>query len=271
MITTNLLKYFQDLRENYDNFKNIEGFVVDPFWGDTDYIPDSFKQDGKIVNPCFKYNPDGVNKLDQECVKKTLEDSTSPQQTAALKKVFGIDSSDKIWPAPVTTEKPVTPQVTTEKPVTPSVATENPVTPTVTTEKPVTPSVGTEQPVTPPVTTEQPVTTPVTPTNSIPEKTTDLCSENILDFKCYKNLKILIWVLIIVCVLLIISFIVYVYNSKQKECKTPATPVKELYTVSSPKDVPFSPPPPKMKYQNNTNQREGFLKRLLGGKNRRKN
>lgn len=224
MITTNLLEYFKDLRENYDNFKTIEGFVADPFWGDTDYIPDSFKKDGKISNPCYKYDPSKEHYYDQECVKNVLAESTSPQQTAVLKKVFNIDT-----PATTTPE-------TTEQPVT-----------TLT-----------------PVTTT-PTTTPVVP-NVVPDTTTaDLCNGNILDFQCNKNLKILIWCLIIVCVLLVISFIIYImYNSKQKEN---TTPVKELYTTPT---IPYSPPPPKMKYQNNTNQREGFLKRMLGGKNRRK-
>jgi uncharacterized integral membrane protein len=259
MITTNLLEYFKDLRENYDNFKNIEGFVVDPFWGDTDYIPESFKQDGKIVNPCFKYNSNEVNQLDQECVKRILSESTSSQQTAALKKVFNIDIPATTTPVTTEMKQPVTPTVATKQPVT----TLTPATTTPTTTP------ATTTPTTTPATTT-PVATSTSPTTSPNLKEIDdLCSGNILDFKCNKNLKILIWCLIIVCVLLVISFIIYImYNSKQKEN---TTPVKELYTTSSPTtDVSFSPPPPKMKYQNNTNQREGFLKRMLGGKNRRK-
>jgi len=243
MITTNLLNYFKDLRENYDNFKNIEGFVADDYWDDTDYIPDSFKQGDSIINPCYKYNPNPneENQLDQECVKKTLEESTSPEQTVVLKKVFGIDT-----PASTTS-------VTTVTPTTP-----------VTTVTPTTPDTS---------------VTPTTPDTTVAPTVDNLCSGNILDFQCNKNLKIVIWCLIILCGLLVISFIVYImYNSKHTT--EYETPVKHFikkntatdHIVSSPTtvDVSFSPPPAKMKYQN-TNQREGFLKRMIGGKTKRKN
>lgn len=242
-MVTNLLKYFKDLRENYDNVKNIEGFVADDYWGDTDYIPESFKQGDRIVNPCYKYNPHGENKYDQECVKKTLEESTSPEQTKVLKKVFGIDT-------PATTQgTPDTPG-TSDTPVTPV----TPVAPTT--------------PVAP--------VAPVVPTDN-------LCSANILDFQCNKNLKIVIWCLIIVCVLLVISFIVYImYNSKQKENGTSITPITHVAKSATTDHIPPSPTtadvsktyvgsPQKMKYQNNSNQKEGFLKRLIGGKSKRKN
>jgi hypothetical protein len=240
-MVTNLLKYFKDLRENYDNVKNIEGFVADDYWGDTDYIPESFKQGDRIVNPCYKYNPHGENKYDQECVKKTLEESTSPEQTKVLKKVFGIDT-------PATTQgTPDTPG-TSDTPVTPV----TPVAPTT--------------PVAP--------VAPVVPTDN-------LCSANILDFQCNKNLKIVIWCLIIVCVLLVISFIVYImYNSKQKENATSITPIKHFAKSTTTDHIPPSPTTAdvsktyvgqKMKYQNNSNQKEGFLKRLIGGKSKRKN
>jgi hypothetical protein len=243
MITTNLLNYFQDLRENYDNFKNIEGFVADDYWEDTDYIPDSFKQGNSITNPCYKYNPNPneENQLDQECVKKTLEESTSPEQTVVLKKVFGIDTPAST--TPVTTVTPTT-SVTTITPTTPDA-----------------------------------LATPTTPDTTVAPTIDNLCSGNILDFQCNKNLKIVIWCLIILCALLVISFIVYImYNSKQKE-HTPkyTTPVKHLIKnttsdriASSPTtNVSFSPLPP-VKYQN-TDQRDGFLKRMIGGKTKRKN
>jgi hypothetical protein len=257
-ISTNLLKYFTDLRENFDNVKNIEGFVADPFWGDTDYIPDSFKDGDRIVNPCLKYDPDRVNQLDQECVKEIMAASTSPEQTKALEKVFGIDS-----PATVTNTTP-SPAVTTTPPSTETTS------PAVTTTPPSTettsPTVTTTSPT---VTTTSPVVISVPTT--LPD---DTCSNNILDFQCNKNLKILIWCLIIACVFLILSFIIYVMYTSQKSGNTTvlATEMGEMIQTNT--NAPQKIPSVDRVGNNNINyqnkNKQDFLTRMIGGKSRKK-
>jgi len=170
----NLLKYLIGLRENFENVKNIEEFVADEYWEDTDYIPDSFKDGDTIKNPCFKYDADRVNQLDQACVQRVLSESKSPDQTRVLKKVFGIEDSV----VPVNSVKETKPTVTTTEP---KKSTEEP-------------KKSTEEP------KEQ-------STND------DNCSGNILNFECNKNLKILIWCLIALVVLLVFSFIIYAMSS----------------------------------------------------------
>ena len=70
------------------------------------------------------------------------------------------------------------------------------------------------------------------------------------------------------------------YNSKQKENATSITPIKHFAKSTTTDHIPPSPTTAdvsktyvgqKMKYQNNSNQKEGFLKRLIGGKSKRKN
>ena len=245
-LSTNLLKYFTDLRENFDSVKNIEGFVADPFWGDTDYIPDSFKDGDRIVNPCLKYDPDRVNQLDQECVKEIMAASTSPEQTKALAKVFGIDS-----PATVTTTPPAVTTVPPTVTTTPS--------PTVTTTPTTSPTVTTTSTIPPTVTTE-PTTTPV-PLVIVPD---DTCSNNILDFQCNKNLKILIWCLIIACVFLILSFIIYVMYTSQNSGNTTALVTENVETIPTTDRVGNN----NINYQNKNKQ--DFLTRMIGGKSKRR-
>jgi hypothetical protein len=57
----NLLEYFVNLKENFDNIKYIENFEADPYWGDTSNIPDSWKhKDGRVYDPKLEYDPNAL-------------------------------------------------------------------------------------------------------------------------------------------------------------------------------------------------------------------
>ena len=186
--TFSLIRYFQNIRENFDNLDVIETFGVnealtysaDPL--DIDYL-ENIKNNYESTNG-YEYDENAVD-----------EDPTTPPSTV-----------------PPTTAPP-----STVPPATASL------------------------PTTIPGTLAPPVTLPEdTPAKDLPQQTLpgQCSSKDLLDFDCYKNLKILLWFLLIIVTIVIISFLVYLVNKLVKINNNSGTSVK----TSSMPNVPYPMP-----------------------------
>ena len=296
--TFSLLKYFQRIRENFDNLDVIEEFGVnealkyDP--NDPDYLeklrasydetdgyrydetqeqedtsatsetpasgtPDSGTPDSETPDSGTPANGTPAN-------PETETTPTTPEELAAMnggspatpnsENIFQDQQNANI--VPPTSETPTSETPTSETPTSETPTSETPTSETPTSETPSTSNI--ETPTKLPSTIAPPVILPEdTPSNDLPQATIpgQCSSKDLFDFNCYKNLKILLWFLLILITIVIIAFFLYLVNKLVRINNN--TPTIKTVKSSSPQTI-------RLEKVDSSPEPKPFLSRLFGFK-----
>jgi len=326
--TFSLLKYFQRIRENFDNLDVIEEFGVnealkyDP--NDPDYLeklrasydetdgyrydetqeqedtsatsetpasgtpdsgtpdsgtpdsetPDSGTPDSETPDsetPDSETPDSGTPANGTPANPETETTPTTPEELAAMnggspatpnsENIFQDQQNANI--VPPTSETPTSETPTSETPTSETPTSETPTSETPTSETPTseTPSTSNiETPTKLPSTIAPPVILPEdTPSNDLPQATIpgQCSSKDLFDFNCYKNLKILLWFLLILITIVIIAFFLYLVNKLVRINNN--TPTIKTVKSSSPQTI-------RLEKVDSSPEPKPFLSRLFGFK-----
>jgi len=325
--TFSLLKYFQRIRENFDNLDVIEEFGVnealkyDP--NDHDYLEKlrgSFDEtDGYQYDETQEQQedtpPPATPPADSETPPADSETTPPESETPpADSETPPADSetppADSETPPPVTPEElasmnggsPATPNSenifqdqqnanivpptsqtptsqtpTSQTPTSQTPTSQTPTSQTPTSQTPTsnanssnieTHSSNIETPTKLPSTIAPPVILPEdTPSNGLPQETIpgQCSSKDLFDFNCYKNLKILLWFLLILITIVIIAFFLYLVNKLVRINND--TPTTKTIKSSSQTGIYYNTPQTvRLEKVNSSPEPKPFLSRLFGFK-----